>query len=49
MHRSEVSQIALHDLGAELTQSPRAVILPANQSAHPVSFGEQHLGQVTAY
>jgi hypothetical protein len=48
VHRSKIGQIALHDFGAELAQGLGAIILPAHQGAHLVSFGEQRLGEVAA-
>jgi hypothetical protein len=45
VHRREVGQVALHDLGAELAQGLCALILPADQGAHLVPFGEQHFGE----
>jgi hypothetical protein len=42
MHRSEVRQVALHNLGAEPAQIVSALILPANQCAHSMSFLQQH-------
>ena len=37
VHRGEVSQVALHDLGAELAQVLGAFIFPAHQGSHLVS------------
>ena len=48
VHRGEVGQVALHDLGAELAQGLCALILPTHQGAHLVPFGEQHFGEVAA-
>jgi hypothetical protein len=48
MHRSEVGQVALHDLGAELAQRFCALIFPADQGADLLPFGEQHFGEVAA-
>ena len=48
VHRGEVGQVALHDLGAELAQGLGALILPAHQGSHLVPFGEQHFGEIAA-
>ena len=48
VHRGEVGQVALHDLGAELTQGLGALIVPADQSPHLVPFGEQHFSEIAA-
>ena len=48
VHRGEVGQVALHDLGAELAQGLGAFILAAHQGSHLVPFGEQHFGEIAA-
>ena len=48
VHRGEVGQVALHDLGAEPAQDLGAFILPAHQGSHLVPFGEQHFGEIAA-
>ncbi|BAZ21448.1 hypothetical protein NIES4073_23260 [Kalymmatonema gypsitolerans NIES-4073] len=48
VHRGKVGQIALHDLGPELAQALSAFILPPDQGAHLMPFGEQHCGEVAA-
>ena len=48
MHRGEIRQVALHDLGAEPAQRFGALILPPDQGAHLVALGEQHCGEVAA-
>ena len=48
VHRDEVGQVALHDLGAELAQGSGAFILSAHQSSHLVPLGEQHFSDIAA-
>ena len=48
VYRDEVGQVALHDLGAELTQSFGASIVSAHQSSHLMPLGEQHFGDAAA-
>jgi hypothetical protein len=48
VHRGEVGQVALHDLGTEPPQTFRAFILPPNQGAHLMPFVQQHCGEVAA-
>jgi hypothetical protein len=48
VHRDEIGQVALHDLGAELTQGRGASILPTHQGSHFVPFGEEHFGAIAA-
>jgi len=39
---------AVHDLSAEPAQGGSALVLPPDQGAHLVAFGEQHSGEVAA-
>ena len=39
---------AVHDLSAEPAQGGSALVLPPDQGAHLVAFGEQHCGEVAA-
>ena len=39
---------AVHDLSAEPAQGVGALVLPPDQGAHLVAFGEQHCGEVAA-
>ena len=48
VHRGEIRQVALHDLSAEPAQGVGALVLPPDQGAHLVAFGEQHSGEVAA-
>jgi hypothetical protein len=48
VHRGEIRQVALHDLGAEPAQGAGALVLPPYQGAYLVAFGEQHCGEVAA-
>ena len=48
VHRGEISQIALHHLGAEPAQRLGALILPPDQGAYLMPFGEQQCGEVAA-
>src|SRR5208337_925610 len=46
VHRGKIRQVALHDLGAKPTQGAGALVLPPDQGAYLVAFGEQHCGEV---
>src|SRR5262249_40885122 len=48
MHRAEIGQVALHDLGSAVAQGFGAFILSAHQSAHLVSSGDQHFSDIAA-
>ena len=48
MHRGEIRQVALHDLGAEPAEGVGALVLPLDQGAHLVALGEQHFCEVAA-
>jgi hypothetical protein len=48
VHRGQIGQIALHDLGPEPAQALGAFILPPDQGAHLMPLGEQHRGEVAA-
>jgi hypothetical protein len=40
VHRGEIRQVALYDLSAEPAQGAGALVLPPDQGAHLVAFGE---------
>jgi len=46
VHRGEIRQVTLHDLGAKPAQGDGALVLPADQRAYLVALGEQHCGEV---
>jgi len=48
VHRGEIRQVALHDLGAEPAEGVGALVLPLDQGAHLVALGEQHFCEVAA-
>jgi hypothetical protein len=48
VHRDQIGQVALHDLGAELAQGSGAFILSAHQSPHLMPLGEQHFSDIAA-
>jgi hypothetical protein len=48
VHRGEIRQVALHDLGAEPAQGAGALVLPPDQGAYLVALCEQHCGEVAA-
>jgi hypothetical protein len=48
VHRAEIREVALHDLGAEPAQGVGTLVLPPDQGAHLVALGEQHCGEVAA-
>jgi hypothetical protein len=46
VHRGEIRQVALHDLGAEPTQGAGALVLSPDRGAYLVALGKQHCGEV---
>ena len=48
VHRGEIRQVALHDLGAEPAESVGTLVLSPDQGAHLVALGEQHCGEIAA-